>query len=192
MSARSVQVFGQEENGQRQGPATVDRVSKNLVFIDIIHHHIHDGDMFQADRLEEGVANDGTVEMLIKVPAGGVAHASFTAQAGGDARLQLFEGPTITADGTPVTPVNRNRTSTKVSAVSVFHTPTTSAAGTPLPDKLIAGGSGGNSAGGQTEPFAEWNLKADEDYLFRITNISGVAQNIGLEVDFYDPLAAAP
>jgi hypothetical protein len=56
-----------------------------------------------------------------------------------------------------------------------------------ISDHLVPGGTGGNSSGGIAEPFAEWILKADEDYLIRLTNSAGGAKDLGLQIDWYEP-----
>lgn len=189
MSARSVQLIVEDEDGNRL-IAQIDPFTEHLVTIDTVHARVHAGEMFQADWVEEGVVNDGPIEILIRVPAGGGAHMAFSGEAGGDARFYIFEGPTITENGEAIVPINRNRRSSNVTTVTAFHTPTLTNDGAQLSNILVAGGSGGNSAGGDNESFAEWILDADQDYLVRLVNISGTAQNLGLEIDFYQAGAA--
>lgn len=173
----------------QHGPAAIDENTGQIINIDTIHARVHAGQMFQADYMATGVANSGTIEMLVKCPVGSVVHMAFEVGAGGDAKLELFENPTVTVDGTSIAATNRNRRSSLVANATVFHTPTTTADGTALIPHgiLVPGGSGGNSAGGQNEGFAEWVLKADEDYLIRLTNVSGTAQALGIELEWYEP-----
>lgn len=173
--------------------AQIDPLTGHFITIDSVHHRVHAGLMFQTDKLALTVANNDTIEIFVRIGAGSVAHMAFSAKAGGDAELQIFEGmTTVTDEGTTLTPQNRRRSSAIVSDISAFHTPDVTPAEASITDILVPGGSGGNSAGGDAASFAEWNLKADEDYLVRLTNRAGTAQNMGLEVDWYEPTATAP
>ncbi len=169
-------------------PAAVDPLTSQLIVIDSVHFRIHAGKMFQADHVAEGVADAGVIEVLVNVPTDIIAHMAFQASSGGNARLEIFENPTVTGAGTALSELNRNRRSGTTADVVATHTPTTSADGTALSDILVPGGTGGNSAGGVSESFAEWVLKSNEDYLIRLTNIAGTAQPLGLEIDWYEPV----
>jgi len=187
MSARSVLLVDEDHV-----ILTVDSMTRNLVVLDTIHYRVHIGEMFQVDKVSLAVANNASSEILIRVPSNGSAHMAFTIRAGGDTRLQLFEGPTVTGDGVSIPTVNRNRFSSKVTGILAFHTPTVADDGVPLSSILSAGGTGGNSAGGDASSFSEWVLKSDTDYLMKGTNVAGTAQNIGLEVYWYQIGASAP
>jgi hypothetical protein len=189
MSGMNVRIIGSDAN---KGVAEIDESTGHLVVVDSVHHWVHEGKVFQADFVGEGIADDGSIEILLKIPAGIDIHMSYRALAGGDARFAIFEGPTITDDGTAIIRPNRNRQSSNVTTMTAFHTPTTTDDGTQLNDIFIPGGSGGNATGGNAEVFAKWILKADENYLLRFTNIAGSAKNLGLQVDWFDPASSSP
>jgi hypothetical protein len=107
--------------------------------------------------------------------------------AGGEATFDFYEDPTFSADGTAVLAVNHNRFKTNVANTLFFHTPTIVTNGDLLISGLQPGGSGGNAQGGSSQSdFEEWILSPG-DYLIRIKNIAGVASNISLQLDFYEP-----
>ena len=179
--SRHVRIFGQTDTIAEVD----DTIGANaLVFIDTIHNRIHRGQFFSLDQFNTGLAAAGTIELLVKVTTG--AHVRLTAAAGGDARLQLFEGTTVSANGTPLTPVNRNRFSTLAAVTQFYSGPTITADGTSLLDTLLPGGTGGIfSGGGGGETFEEFIL-APGNYLVRLTNISGSTQPANVQVDFYE------
>ena len=167
--------------------AAVDGLAGALVTQNAVHRMIHLGIMYDIGHLNEALADNGVIELLITTHATEVAHMRFVAAAGGDARITLFEAPTVTGAGTALTPVNRNRASSNTASTTVAHTPTTTADGTQLADYLLAAGTGGNSGGGNASSFEEYVLAAGTQYLFRVKNISGTAQAVGASIVFYEP-----
>lgn len=166
--------------------AEVDPFSGHLVVIKSVHHWMHQGKFFQADYVDEALADDGTMELLVRLDAGEGGHMRFRASIGGDGRLQLFEGPTVSSAGTGLTVFNRNRRSSNAADISVYHTPTTSDDGDALSDEIIPGGGIFFSAGGKQDSFEEWILMPSTDYLLRLTNISGAAQPASISADWYE------
>ena len=164
-----------------------DYINEALVSMGEVHANIHRGIMFVAGQSAEGVADDGTIEVLIQVGSTRSCHVQFTGAAGGDHEFELFEGTTFSAAGTSVTPINRNRFSSTAAVTTVTHTPTLTADGTKLVGGLRPGGTGGNSIGSTTKGFAEWMLATDTVYLARLINRAGTAQLLSLEMDFYEP-----
>lgn len=168
--------------------AEVDGAAGALVIQGMIHRMIHRGLLFEVGYVDETVADNGVVELLITTAASQDAHMRFIAAAGGDARVALFENPTVSAAGTSLSEINRNRNSSNTANTVVTHTPTHSADGTQLMDHLLPGGSGFFATGGGAESsFEEFILKANEQYLFRVTNIAGTAQPVGVALTFYEP-----
>lgn len=169
-------------------PVLVDETADAdaLVLIDVIHNRIHRGHFFSLDVVDAALINTGTILILVRVAAGKSAHIRFEAAVGGDARLEMFEDPTTSADGTAITPLNRNRFSSNVATTLFFSGPTVTADGTSLSDKILAGGAGiFLSPGSEGSTFKEWVLN-EGDYLVRLTNISGATQPAHLQTNFYE------
>lgn len=174
--------------GDSGNVAEVDGAAGGLVVQGMVHRMIHLGVLYEIGYVNEAVADNGVIELLITTAAAQPAHMRFIAAAGGDARVALFENPTVSNVGTGLSEINRNRNSSNTAVTAVTHTPTTSADGTQLMDHLLPGGSGFFATGGSAESsFEEFILKADEQYLFRVTNIAGSAQPVGASLTFYEP-----
>ena len=73
------------------------------------------------------------------------------------------------------------------------HTPAGTGDGTELPPAFMAGGSGGNAQGGQSDSFGrEWILNGTKKYLIRVINVSGLSTAISANIEWYEPSAVAP
>lgn len=178
----------QDADGSMAG---VDNLDNALVIIDAIHAAIHKGLMYQSDVVNETLGDPGNLDVLVRVPAGKAAHLRSQASVGGNCRLFMYQGPTVTDDGTAVARHNRNLFSSNESNTLVFSGPTTSALGTLLPDGIIPGGIKGAGSGAQAGSFEEWVLPPG-DYLVRLTNISGGVQPVSIALDWYEPVKGEP
>lgn len=158
--------------------------SRALVTMDTRHNRIHRGQMYEYTEVDAALANAGTIELLLVLTAG--AHMRFASVAGGDARVQLYEGTTVSANGTQRTAQNRNRFSSNTPDMAIYFSPTITGDGTLISDGILPGGIGGLfSGGGSSDIFEEWIL-GPGNYLLRLTNISGGAQPCSVQVDFYE------
>lgn len=120
-----------------------DASTEAMITIDYAHHEIHEGSHFKAGYSNTAMDTNDTLAVLFITPNTTTwAHWTLTSQVTSAAVLQVFEGPTSSANGTAVTRFNRNRNSADTSVVRVYHTPTFSANGTKLAEKWI-GASGG-------------------------------------------------
>jgi hypothetical protein len=171
-------------HGGEVKPLVMDDWSWHLVEIGHTHHMVHDGEAYQIWYWANDVADGSSIEILIRT-GGDAVHMIYDAVAGGDATAHLIENPTVNAVGTALTEYNLNRTSTNTPSTVTYHTPTV-AAGTELVAQLLPGGQGPKAGGGQVAADSEWVLKPNEDYVFRVTNISGNAQPLGLVVEWYE------
>lgn len=178
------QIVGQE-TGDSHDPMRVDNTADHDagVVIDAIHARIHRGQLFEHDEVNAALASAGTIELLLIVTT--AAHLRFHAAVGGDTRVQLYEGTTVSANGTQRTPLNRNRFSSKTPVTEVYFSPTITTDGSLISDQFSPGGTGPLSAGGESGTWEEWVLNPG-NYLLRATNISGATTFVHLEVDWYE------
>ena len=164
----------------------VDPHSHNQIVMGEIHAMIHAGKFFTVCHYDAAVVDDGDIEVIISAGAKSV-HCRHTFAAGGDAVCALFEQTVTSADGTALTPHNRKRIDPASPVASFFHTPTITGDGVQLGQNFMPGGTGGNfSAGGQAAGFEEWILAPNTKYLYRLTNVAGTTQPLGMILDFYE------
>ena len=159
---------------------------------DIIHDRVHQGTVFTANHINLAAINNEFIDMLVRVPANWSAHLRWQGSVSGDALGTMFNGPTVTDDGTPITPINFNGFSTLTPKVLIFHTPTVADPGAPVLENIyIPGGAHGQSHGGQGGSFEEVIIPPG-DFLGRLTNISGNNAIIQIIVTWYEPQKRVP
>lgn len=159
------------------------------------HRMIHDGFYFDVSGFVAGIANGGNLDILIKCPAASPVHLTLAGLAVEDTpwNIYLYEGTTVSADGSQVTLRNHNRyggSDDTFFATTVYTGPTITGVGTQIhTDYIPPSGSGANS--GQLIPVldTEWVLGDPDNavnYLIRATNNSGLISDIGFHLNGYE------
>lgn len=176
-------------------PLPTDRVTGALEFITTDHAAIHEGMGFSIYASFEDVANGNTRHVVVTTSATRYVHLKYydlwISNASGI--LQIYENPQSVAGGTPITPVNRNRVSSTVSLETVVHTATLDLTGATLIETLYFGGGGvgpQGRVGGERSLDIEWVLKPSEQYVFLVTNTSGVQADINFWAFWYEEVDA--
>jgi len=159
--------------------------------IDQVHHRIHQGVLWTYSGVEQGVADNAFMQLLLRIPSGEAAHIRLNGSVGGDAIGYLWEDPISSDDGTAAIFKNRNRYSTLTNNVLLFTGPTVTDKGTNLMEFYIAAGSKKQASGGEGSAFEEWVLNTG-DYLLEIENISGGATSLAIAMDMYVPPEGVP
>ena len=154
------------------GETRKDRFSGAGVQIDHQHFRTHKGEVFTATISDGALAAAANLDILIR-PGPIPPHMQAQVAIGADGRVQFFENPVTTADGTPVPSFNRLRGSTNTSNTLVFNGPTVTGTGLMIDDEVVPGGQANFAVGGQSESFNEYILNPAFDYLVRLTNVSG-------------------
>jgi hypothetical protein len=167
--------------------APYDSVSGAPYFLDVAHYEIHYGGMFHAEFVDDSVADDGTVDVLLRTGAS-ADHAIFEVAVGGQSSVQMFEAPEVGVAGTEISSLNMNRLITRTAETLLYHTPTITATGAiTMVDRIIpAGATAQTRVGGQSSKGVEWVLAPSTDYLLRITNTSGGAVPVSVMFEWYE------
>lgn len=160
-----------------------------VIMVDVNHQRNHDGRAFYAYKLAPDsapLAALASIDIVLASPAGVYPHLTVEGLCLGDAELYIYEG-TSTNGGTAFTPINRNRNYaiSNPSEVAMVINPTVTAVGTEIDAEIIAGG-GGKKSGGGTTGSLEYVLKPLTNYLFRLTNVNGVAHAASLTLEWYE------
>jgi hypothetical protein len=158
-----------------------DPDTNDEVRIDHVHNQLHLGNSFVVTSVVSLGA--GTSFYCAIKPDGKEIHmAMLCAFSGNGGTVTLSEGATLSA-GTPVTPLNRDRGSTKTSSVTFVHTPTITNEGTPLVTMHIDASSQSGTRERSTE---EMILKSNTWYLIKITIDSGQTAIFSGRMDWYE------
>jgi hypothetical protein len=159
------------------------------IMVDVNHQRNHDGRAFFAYKMypvSAKLAAGASIDIAMAAPAGVYPHITIETLCLGDAELYIYEGST-TSGGTPFTPISRNRNYavSNPSQVAMVFAPTVTAVGTELDGQIVPGGVGKKAGGGDAGSL-EYVLKPLTTYLFRLTNVNGVAHAAHLALEWYE------
>ncbi len=156
-----------------------------LKVVTVLHHEIHEENVYETGSLFPSVADNATVELLIK-PLGSTLHMDFFVSAGGDAEARLLENPTVGDSGTQITPFNKFRPSSNLTSSESWVNPTVTGEGTVLYPEFIPGGTRQQATGGSGGERDEFVLSNGSLYVARVTNKAGSAKIISINCTFYE------
>ncbi len=175
-------------------PIFVDE-SNSLIIIDHDTNQIHLGKFWNISHYFSAIADSASVEILIKTSSDEELHVGIYIASGGDAKFEMFESPTLAGNGTQITIVNHNRqkvadSPTVSTTTTAYHTPTHNSPqsyGTALvPNGIfIPGGAKSKASGTSGFNDDQWVFAKSTDYLIKMTNISGAAQNISIDTHYH-------
>lgn len=146
-----------------------------LPVIETEHERIHNGEGFQLSDAFS-LAADAILYFLIN-PNGGIHWRDYRFIAD-DAPIdiELFENPTVTDNGTPLVPINRNRYSANTSSANIYSGATVTDDGDRLHITRIVGtGTGANTTGEIEGLPVEWILGGGNTYVLKVTNNGATA-----------------
>lgn len=148
--------------------------------------NLHEGNVYEVVHFETAVADNGTIDIAITNGSTKNLHATGVASSGGDASMEIWEGVTVTVAGTAFTPRQRNRPSSNVSTATADINGTIDFTGAEriCGPAYMPGGTGGQTFGNAAQGSPERILKLSETYLYRITNLAGIAKTMSLDVDW--------
>lgn len=185
LATASVIVSGAGDTNVNIEPALTDEITGAAVTIPVVHHEVHEGEMFSVSVFSLVNANGDDISILLRTGNTLYGHLTFTATGGGDAQVRLLEAPTVSAVGNALTEYNMKRYSTDVPEIATFGNPTYIEQAV-LTSFLVPGGSGGNAQGGVVRQDTEWILRLNTDYVIELTNIAGNNQPLSLVAQWYE------
>lgn len=181
-----------------------DALVKSIVTTETFHHLGHEGKVFIHSDRHPGIANGASLDMLIRIPAGNAGRQvhmryNFTGKANTgslDIDIMLYEGVTVSEDGTPETVASTNDAVVKSTGVLMFEGPTIDNEPADLGNfkthSFIVGEK--KSASSKEQAVPEWIMAPNglnaRDYLLRATNNSGGTVDIVNAIFFYDSEAS--
>jgi len=179
-------VLTQKNNAGAQVVAGADAPA---IMVDVNHQRNHDGRAFFAYKIAPDsapLAANASIDIVLASPSGVFPHVTVDGMCLGDAELYIYEGASTTG-GTAFTPINRNRNYavSNVSQVAMVINPTVTSVGTEIDAQIIPGGVGKKSSGDAAGSL-EYVLKPLTNYLFRLTNVNGVAHAASLQIEWYE------
>ena len=146
----------------------VDPVTGSQFSVDVWHALIHAERLWHSPSGLVNVAASGDYYFLLRNSTN-VSHARYTVDVNKECIVYLYENPTVTDAGTGVGEVNRDRESTATTGVTCFIGSTIAADGTLLDNHILGSAAGGGAYGDNLNTELEWNFKASEDYIVKVT-----------------------
>lgn len=187
------QLYRSFDGGAWEAPvvslAPFDEATGGAVVMDVVHHEVHEGEMWHGERTVSGVADAASANLLLHVGGAVDAHAVFEVLASGQVTVSLYESPTINTLGTEVAIYNMNRNITETAHSQLYHTPSITTTGSValVNGRLLPGGTSPTTrVGGGIRQNTEWILAPGQYYLLRVTNTSGSSATINTVVEWYE------
>lgn len=167
----------------RAGPASVHAESQLLHTGDWIDSALIRGRYFGMTYRQDAMATAAQYDILLKV--GDVMPlATLSVTPSSAFELQIYEGTTVSADGTPLPVGNLNRNSTRTSGVTAFVAPTVTTLGDLIFNPVAY--AGGNKAPGVSTNPQRGIFKKNTNYLVRVINTDGNDSSIHSFISFIE------
>lgn len=166
----NAKLYGYDPIDQTWVPIMADEAG-HMVVHSGLENRIHDGLAFAFGRYVASVADAANIDILL-VTNSAELFTKLQTKVGGDALLSVYEGVTVSNNGTSLGMLNLNRNSANTIDVASYHTPTITDLGTLIFQMYLPGGTSPHASGGADE-FTQGIFKTGTNYLLRLTNISG-------------------
>ncbi len=153
--------------------------SNSLVALSFSEYQAHIGNKYFV-KTQADIAVDTTYFMFRTPDTTTRIHARAQVSTEGEFITEIFENPTLSADGTPIAGMNCDRDSSNTAELLPFAGPTVSDAG----DLIWSARTGSNKDATVSEAQKYEIIAArDTDYLFRLTKVA--AGTLWIDVDFW-------
>jgi hypothetical protein len=172
------------ETAGSRGVIYQDEVDRAQLTIDLPHHKIHEGELWECSVMEEALDDDATLILATDGVIGLRANFTFDGSLNGDAILELIRNPTVSlGSDVPVYSMNFNYPD----PVMVCKKDPTLVGGTVVATVALPGGQkkDAGAASGSSREGLEWVCRPDRAYAVRLTNKAGGAKMAGVIINFY-------
>ncbi len=136
------------------------------------HTKIHEGWHFTINDVTTGVNIAAPKRYHLLAPSilsEAQVHFIFMVQADKGILVQLFESPTVTVNGTAMTPINNDRNSPNTSVLDLYEDPIVTVDGTLIYEKISGTTTIGGEVGSESDHSREFLLKSNTRYQLKIT-----------------------
>lgn len=146
---------------------TLDPSSGIIVVLDNEQYRIHEGQHFFATDHDNDIDVETSKYWHVIAPDSSTdVHLKFTLHLDDPGKIEVFEAPTTTANGTSITVFNNDRNSANTADLTLYSDPTVSADGNLIYVERIGTN---KSAGGKLRRNQEIILKYSAAYLIKVT-----------------------
>jgi hypothetical protein len=158
-------------NGTSVAPVNIDKATRAVTTIDYAHHEVHAGSEYFIT-YSATVASGNSMDILVITPdTTKWSHAPWEIESTLVTTFYIYEGTTVSNNGTDLSEINSNRNSASVAGTQTYHTPTVTGTGTQIYIEAFGISTGAFvRVGGESNSTQEIILKQNTKYLFRITS----------------------
>jgi hypothetical protein len=156
------------------------------VMMGVAHHKVHQEALFIL--ADEGANVQIATPKYWKIATPNTStmiHFSFIGGASAACKIEMFETPTTSNDGTGLTPLNADRNSGKTASLLAYKDPAASVDGTLLASQRINASGGSIRISGEQDRNIEYILKKNTAYLIKMT-VAANGTNVELNADWYE------
>jgi hypothetical protein len=163
----------------------VDPRIKGLVFIDVMHREIHEGEAFIATKVWDDVSDDANADILFETGSTKEAHLQMLGSGGGDFYAYLYY-PTTHSHGTELSILQMNLSSDSTSTCTASFGPSGGADGTNAMEFYFPGGTKNQAVGGEGASREEFVIPINTKVLLRLTNKAGSGKPMSMRLTWYE------
>lgn len=159
------------------------------------HSAVHENIAYMVGGLSTGVLDNAQIHLAFWNPSGSSgkeAHSSFEMAVGGQAFGHLYEGGSLQATGTFLTPnpLNREHAGDKPPQWRAGFNAPIKTLGTKMGNRFLGGSTGANPnsarSEGRGESGFEWILNPSQLYIMLIHNVSGATVPAHIIIEYYE------
>ena len=151
-----------------------------------VEQKIHTKKYFDAQKRYLDVANNASIGVVITATTKNL-HLVAEISAEGKSWLDSYIGTTFSAEGTLLPTFNRYGSPTSPKATAILkENPTVDSLGTQRFQKLILGGTGGQSTGATSGDRVESIIEKGQTIYVELTNKAGTAKDVGIIIEWYE------
>ena len=177
--------------GEYNPNGLLERVSGAVRVIDVDHSNVHEGIMYSCYQDTISIADSGSIYFAVVIPDSLEMHLKGANIWAVDQpwSFEIYEAPTFTNGTDTLKNYNRDRNEIDSSGIVIFKTPTSiNISSAKRIERILFGGGtgvGGAVSSGSLGKNLEWELKESTKNLIIITNLSGGAATVSIEIYFY-------
>ena len=145
--------------------------SNCLNVIEFEHQQIHEGKHYVTSIATPELDTASYYVRIATPDTSTRIHMVFEVSTNVGTKIEIFENPTVDVAGTAYTPLNNDRNSANVSALTITYGDTSTADGTLIHGEMIGSSGGPTRIGGSGGRDCEFILKQNEEYFIKVTTL---------------------
>jgi len=161
-------------------------VGGGIVTIDSAHARVHLGEHFRANDQESLATTATFTYLMITAATPTFTHWGFKFESETEEGITVYEGATVSGNGTSISIVNSNRNNSNPGTLAIYATPTVTGNGTIIYRLLIPGSGLAPSSGAVEGSEDEFILKQNTNYIVGVHNYGSLTGIHVIDFKWYE------